>query len=182
MPPKRSTGDRMINQLYTETGVEIDSNVGISGIKEPVEVRAHHLRAWESFLRAGGSKEAHLKWVGGLDAETTNYNGYGKQFVLRAVDIWTYLSRDPKTRVKITETPDVICSDCPKNNACPASVYLDDINEAYKWGVETYRTYTSRKIIANFLKQQRTHPRSIGPGALAYTKMVETVERLRADM
>ncbi len=116
-------------------------------LKEPVEIRAHHLFALGNFMLRGSSVGASIAAFG-PNAETNNFNGYGRAFVVNEVQTWLYLMRNQRTRVKITDRFDVLCHECGYLERCSdgAEPWADE-DAANVLGVEIGKEYTVKEIM-----------------------------------
>ncbi len=128
-------------------------------IGEPVEIRAHHLRTWAIFLGQGGSEHG-LAMLYGRDREKDDFKGYGRPFLTNVANVFTYLTRNPEARVKITDSFDALCNVCPKNPLNDLDGTCDNIStsrsdESYaeRCGVVIGREYTWQEIIEKTLKE-----------------------------
>ncbi len=113
-------------------------------LQEPVEIRAHHLVAFAGFIWDTPSVEASLALWNGKEPEKTNYNGHGREFVEHEARTWDYLVKHPQTRIKVTNSYDVLCAKCAKKSGCG---YVDDKLAAKVLMLKIGKTYTAQSII-----------------------------------
>lgn len=116
-------------------------------LKEPVEIRAHHLFSFIDFMFDYHSVKASLaRW--GKHPEIGNFNGYGREFVEHAAKTWDYIVKHPQTVVMITGKYDSLCSKCGKREGCSdgADAGLDEIS-APMLEVETGKIYVAKELI-----------------------------------
>ncbi len=122
----------------------------ITGMTQPVKIRAHHLFAFQNFISYRGSVMASIA-VWEPRAEAGNFGGYGKPFIINEAQTWLYLSRNQGTHVKVTDKFDVLCAKCRKLETCDEPARLDEI-AANVLGVEIGNEYTVKEILGTISK------------------------------